>query len=113
MVSPWKVYKMATFHVEEHPKLTILADDFGILHIFEKNLCVMFGFQPRTVHISKDDAYDDNNNVTIIVYQVPSIITQGLEWTFNAWRFKIVGENLPKNSQNIVIFIVNVVTHDF
>jgi hypothetical protein len=42
-----------------------------------------------------------------------------LEWTFNAWRFKIIGENLPKNSKNIflmpsiVIFIVNVVTHGF
>jgi len=73
MVSPWKVYRMATFHFEEHLKLTILANDFGILHIFEKCLWVMFGFQPRTMHISKDDAYDDNNNVIIIVYQVPSI----------------------------------------
>jgi hypothetical protein len=84
MVSPWKIYKMAMFHVEEHLKLTILATEIGIAHIIEKCLCVMFGFRPRTVHISKDDTYDDNNNVTIIVYQVPIIITQGLEWTLNA-----------------------------
>jgi hypothetical protein len=84
MVSPWKIYKMATFHVKEHLKLTILVDDFGIAHVIEKCLCVMFGFQLGTMHISKDDAYDDNNNVTIIVYQVPIIIAQGLEWTFNA-----------------------------
>jgi len=74
---------MAMF-LEEHPKLTILANDFGIFHIFEKCLCVMFGFQPRTMHISKDDAYDNNNNVIIIVYQVSIIIAQGLEWTLNA-----------------------------
>ncbi len=84
MVSPRKIYRMATFHVEEHPKLTILADDFGIAHIIEKCLRVMFGFQLGTVYISKDDAYDDNNNVTIIVYQVPIIIVQGLEWILNA-----------------------------
>jgi hypothetical protein len=84
MVSPWKIYRVAMFHVEEHPKLTILANDFGIAHIIERCLCVMFGFQPGIVHISKDDAYDDNNNVTIIVYQVSIIITPGLKWTLNA-----------------------------
>jgi hypothetical protein len=79
----------------------------------------MFGFQLGIVHNLKDDAYDDNNNVTIIVYQIPIIIAQGLEWTLNARRFKIVGENLPKSSQNIflmrniVIFIANFVTHGF
>ncbi len=103
MVSPWKIYRMTTFHVEEHLKLTILANDFGISYVIGKCLCVMFGFQLGIVHILKDDAYDDNNNVTIIVYQVPIIIAQGLEWTFNARRFKIVGQNLPKSSQNIFV----------
>ncbi len=30
-------------------------------------------------------------------------ITQGLEWTFNTGKFNIIGENLPKNSPNIVL----------
>ncbi len=31
--------------------------------------------------------------------------TQGLEWTFNAKKFNIIGENLPKNSQNIILML--------
>lgn len=49
------------------------------------------------VHISKDNVYDDNNNVTRLVYQDPFPNAQH-EWTFNVGRFKIVGENLPKSS---------------
>jgi hypothetical protein len=30
----------------------------------------MFGLQPNIVHISKDDGYDDNYNVTKSIYQV-------------------------------------------
>jgi hypothetical protein len=86
MVSPWKIYRMTTFHVEEHPKLIILANNFGIVHVIENCLCVMFGFQLGIVHISKDDAYDDNNNVTIIVYQIPIIIAQGLGMDPQCWK---------------------------
>jgi hypothetical protein len=35
---------MATFHVEGKLELTILTDDFGIMHVIEKCLCAMFGF---------------------------------------------------------------------
>jgi hypothetical protein len=31
--------------------------------ILEKKLCATFGFQLGIVHISKDDAFEDNNNV--------------------------------------------------
>jgi hypothetical protein len=44
-----------------------------------KCLCAMFGLQPNIVHISKDDAYDDNNNVTRSIYQVLVNVSQGLE----------------------------------
>jgi hypothetical protein len=36
--------------------------------ILEKYLCAMFGFQLGIVHISKDDAFEDNNNVTKSIY---------------------------------------------
>jgi hypothetical protein len=31
-------------------------------------LCAMFGFHPKIVHVSKDDAYDANNNVIKSIY---------------------------------------------
>jgi hypothetical protein len=60
---------MATFHLDRKLELTILLDCFGVLFVTEKCLCAMFGFMPKSVHISKDDAYDDNNNVTTSIYQ--------------------------------------------
>jgi hypothetical protein len=56
---------MATFYVQGKPNFTILDDDLGIFHVIEKFLCAMFGFQLGTLHISKDNAFDDNNNVTL------------------------------------------------
>jgi hypothetical protein len=51
---------MATFHVEGKLELTFLTNDFGIMHVIEKCLCVMLGFQLGIVHISKDNTCDDN-----------------------------------------------------
>ncbi len=71
------------------------------------------------MHTSKDNLYDDNNNVIIFVYQALVTTTQGLEWTFNTDKFNIIRENLPKNSQNMVLmlgivpFFVNVIANDF
>jgi hypothetical protein len=42
-----------------------------------------------------------------------------LEWTFDIDKFNIIGKNLPKNPQNIVLmlgttsFVVNVIANDF
>ncbi len=47
---------MATFHVEDQAKLTILANEFGMSHVIEKCLCAMFDFHLRIVHASKNDA---------------------------------------------------------
>ncbi len=71
------------------------------------------------MHISKDNADNDNNNVTRSVYQASVTITQGLEWILNSRKFNIMGENLPKNSQNILLtlgstsFVTNVIANDF
>jgi hypothetical protein len=89
---------MATFHTEDKPKLTILSDDYGIAHVTKTCLCAMFGFQLGTMHISKNDAYDDNNNVIRFVYQAPLLNAKGLEWSLHVRRFEIVGKNFHKSS---------------
>jgi hypothetical protein len=61
---------MAIIHVMGKVEFTILANEFGISHVIKKCLCAMFGLQSNIVHISKDDAYDDNYNVTKSIYQV-------------------------------------------
>ncbi len=79
----------------------------------------MFGFQLGIMHTFKDNVYDDNNNVIKFVYQALVSTSQGLEWTLNIRKFNIIGENLPKNSWNIVLmlsiifFIANVIANDF
>jgi len=83
---------MVTFHAKGNVEFIILTNEFGISQMIKKCLCAMFGLQPNTVHISKDDAYDDNNNVTRSIYQVPMNVSQGLEWIFNGRMFKVVGE---------------------
>ncbi len=108
---------MTTFHVESKVELNIPTNDFGISHMSQKNVCVMFGFHPKTIHVSKDEAYDDNNNVIRSIYQVPISGDFGLEWKAIAIGFKIVLENLLESSQNTILtleiatFIANVVPH--
>jgi hypothetical protein len=54
---------MANFHVEGKVELIVHVHDFKISHVIEKCLCAMFGFHYGPIHVSKDEAYDDNNNV--------------------------------------------------
>ncbi len=58
----------------------------------------MLGFHLGIVHVSKDDAYDTNNNVIRSTYQVLVISDFDFEWRVNSRRFKIVAENLLKSS---------------
>jgi len=94
---------MVTFHTKGKVKLVIPFDEFGISHAIDKCLCAMFGFHLGTIHISKDDAYDANNNVIISIYQVPIIGDLSLEWRVNFGRFKIIAKNLPRSFQNIIL----------
>jgi hypothetical protein len=58
----------------------------------------MFGFHSRIVHVSKDKAYDVNNNVIRSIYEVPILGDFGLEWKVNGRRFRIIVENILKSS---------------
>jgi hypothetical protein len=85
---------MDIFHVKGKVKFTIPFDEFGILHVTKKCLCIMFSFHARVVHVYKDDAYDANNNVIRSIYQVPVIGDLSLEWKVNFKKFRIVVKNL-------------------
>jgi hypothetical protein len=89
---------MATFHAKGKIELIALTNYFRILHAIEKCFYAMFGFHLKIVHVSKDKAYDVNNNVIRSIYQVPILGDFGLEWRVNVRRFKIVVENLLKSS---------------
>ncbi len=65
----------------------------------------MFSFHLGTMHVSKDNAYDANNNVIRSIYQVLIISDFNLQWRVNTKRFRIVAKNLRKNSQNIVLML--------
>jgi hypothetical protein len=62
------INKMENFHANDKAKLIIPTNNFGISHVIDKCLCAMFGFHPIIVHVSKDKAYDDNNNVIKSIY---------------------------------------------
>jgi hypothetical protein len=61
---------MATFHAEGKTKFIVLTSKFEISHFRRKFLCVMFGFHLGIIHVSKDEAYDDDNNVIKSIYHV-------------------------------------------
>jgi hypothetical protein len=82
--------KMANFHVKGKVKIIVPVDDFGISHVTEKCLCVMFGFHLGIVHVSKNQTYDDNNDVIRSIYQVLVLGDFGLEWKVNVGRFGII-----------------------
>jgi hypothetical protein len=89
---------MAIFHAKGKTEFTVPTNDFRISHAIEKCFCAIFGFHSKIVHVSKDRAYDVNNNVIRSIYQVPILGDFCLEWRVNAGRFRIVVENLLKNS---------------
>jgi hypothetical protein len=59
---------MATFYVEGKVDLMIIVDDYKNAKVSKKCLLYMFGFQCGFIHVSKDDAYDDNNVVKNSIY---------------------------------------------
>jgi hypothetical protein len=62
------VFSMPTFHVEGWLELIILVDGIYTIVVSKKRLCAMFGFQLGSLQISKDVAYDANNNVSNSMY---------------------------------------------
>jgi hypothetical protein len=59
---------MTTFYVESKVDLMVLVDDYGNAKVIKKCLLYMFGFQHGSIHVSKDDAYNDNNVVKNSIY---------------------------------------------
>jgi hypothetical protein len=57
---------MTIFYAEGWLELTILIDEFDSTVIFEQCLCVIS--QVSSLHISKDVAYNVNNNILGLVY---------------------------------------------
>jgi hypothetical protein len=61
----------------------------------------MFDFRPWTMHVSKDDAYDANNNVIKSIYHVSIIGDVSLEWRVNVKKFKIIVEIFQKDLRKL------------
>jgi hypothetical protein len=78
-------------------------------------LYIMFTFQPRSLHISKDISYDYNNFVSNSLYQIPITSFQGRQWVVGSNHYCIVGSlihNLQKTmlmlrTIDFVVMIVN------
>jgi hypothetical protein len=64
------IYNMATFYVERQHELTILINEYNTIIVFEQFLFVMFEFQLGSLHISKDVAYNANNNFSSSMHQM-------------------------------------------
>jgi hypothetical protein len=43
--------------------------------VLKKCMCAMFGFHSRTIHVSKDDAYDANNIIIRLFIRFQSLVT--------------------------------------
>ncbi len=71
--------------------------------MFEKCLCDMFGFQLGSLHISKDVAFDANNNVSNSVYWMLGATIQGQEWVVSFGCYKVVGDNVFAHSKETIL----------
>ncbi len=60
--------------------------------------------------MSKDVAYDANNNVSNLVYQTQTTATQGQEWVVSFGCYKVVGDNVFICSQE-TIFAPRIATY--
>jgi len=65
--------------------------------VFEHCLCVMFVFQPSSLHISKDVLYDLNNFVSSSLYQIRTTSSQWKQWVVGYGYYRIVGDSLAHN----------------
>ncbi len=94
-----------TFHAPRNLDLNIMVDSLGMMVVFEHCLCAMFSFQPSSLHISKDVSYDFNNFVSSFLYQIPMTSLQGRQWVVDYGYYRIVGDNLVHDSQEIILTI--------
>jgi hypothetical protein len=101
----WAARNMATFHVNGCLDLTIMVDKLGMMFVFDHCLCVMFVFQPSSLYISMDVLYDFNDLVSSLLYHIPTTSSQGHRWVVNCGQYRIVGDNLSHNVQDIILML--------
>ncbi len=63
----------------------------------------MFGFQGGSIHVSKDDVYDEINVVKNSLYQESISNPNGVHWDVKVGRYRIVGNNLIQCSQGTIL----------
>lgn len=74
---------MATLCAEKQHELTILINEYNTIVVFEQFLCVMFEFQLGSLHISKDVAYNANNNFSSLMHQMLTLKPKEKYWVLN------------------------------
>jgi hypothetical protein len=94
---------MATFYAKGKVDSTILVDDFGNTRIIKNCLSHMFGFQHDSIHVSRNDVYNDNSVVKNSIYHEYISKHIGVHWDVMARRYKIVGDNLIQCSQGTIL----------
>ncbi len=92
-----------------------MVDESGMTVVSKHCLCIMFIFQPCSLHISKDVLYDSNNLVSSLLYQIPTTSSQGHQWDLSYDQYRIIGDSLIHNSQDTILmpgiacFVVKIV----
>jgi hypothetical protein len=94
---------MATFYVKGKVDFTILVDNARNAKVIKKCLLYMFGFQCGSIHVSKDDACDDNNVVRNSIYQEFISNPNGVHWDVKTRKYRIVNNNLIQCSQGTIL----------
>ncbi len=94
---------MATFHVTGRLDLTIMVDESRTTIVPQHCRCVMFVFQPGSLHISKDISYD--NFISSFLYSILMTSSQGRQWLVGCGHYHIVGDSLAHNFQDTILTI--------
>jgi len=94
---------MATFHVVGKLDFTILVVDFGVIQVIKNFLCAMFVFWRGSFHVFKDVSYVKYNIILSFVYRVLAVNPRGMFWIINNDMYRIIGENVLNNYQDIVL----------
>jgi hypothetical protein len=63
----------------------------------------MFAFQQRSLHVSKDVSYAENNIVLNSIYQISNVNSEGMFWMVTNGKYQIVSEHALNNFQDIVL----------
>ncbi len=94
-----------TFHAIGHSDLTDMVNNSRRTAISKHCLCTMFGFQPSSLHISKNILYDSNNFFSSWLYHICTTSFQGRQWVVGFSYYYIMGDNLIHNFQKTILML--------